>query len=191
MTIALGQGQVGYSQFLKIQLFPLQSQLIPRQKGDKILTINPSYGHNHNSNVQMFVAQFKNMFLCCAQGLFLSFLELKVNDSKQSLLATTLSDHFGMLSGLIDTCLLQSDLLCPLPHCPLHQPSERQVVVGICAMTKKSKSKPMTQILERLCKFDYIDVVIFPEEVILEEPVERWPLCDCLISFHSKGKNDS
>lgn len=55
-------------------------------------------------------------------------------------------------------------------------------------MTKKSKSKPMTQILERLCKFDYIDVVIFPEEVILEEPVEKWPLCDCLISFHSKGK---
>ncbi|KAG7221130.1 hypothetical protein INR49_017601 [Caranx melampygus] len=66
-------------------------------------------------------------------------------------------------------------------------PSERQVVVGICAMMKKSKSKPMTQILERLCKFDYIDVVIFPEEVILEEPVEKWPLCDCLISFHSKG----
>uniref|UniRef100_A0A669BKT1 Inositol hexakisphosphate and diphosphoinositol-pentakisphosphate kinase n=1 Tax=Oreochromis niloticus TaxID=8128 RepID=A0A669BKT1_ORENI len=67
------------------------------------------------------------------------------------------------------------------------EPSERQIVVGICAMTKKSKSKPMTQILERLCKFDYIDMVIFPEEVILEEPVEKWPLCDCLISFHSKG----
>ncbi|XP_069551507.1 inositol hexakisphosphate and diphosphoinositol-pentakisphosphate kinase 1 isoform X3 [Brachyistius frenatus] len=66
-------------------------------------------------------------------------------------------------------------------------PSERQIVVGICAMMKKSKSKPMTQILERLCKFDYIDVVIFLEEVILEEPVEKWPLCDCLISFHSKG----
>ncbi|XP_047247030.1 inositol hexakisphosphate and diphosphoinositol-pentakisphosphate kinase 1 [Girardinichthys multiradiatus] len=66
-------------------------------------------------------------------------------------------------------------------------PSERQIVVGICAMMKKSKSKPMTQILERLCKFDYIDVVIFPEEVILEESVEKWPLCDCLISFHSKG----
>ncbi|XP_019116675.1 inositol hexakisphosphate and diphosphoinositol-pentakisphosphate kinase 1 isoform X1 [Larimichthys crocea] len=66
-------------------------------------------------------------------------------------------------------------------------PSERQIVVGICAMMKKSKSKPMTQILERLCKFDYINVVIFPEEVILEEPVEKWPLCDCLISFHSKG----
>ncbi|XP_039665125.1 inositol hexakisphosphate and diphosphoinositol-pentakisphosphate kinase 2 isoform X1 [Perca fluviatilis] len=66
-------------------------------------------------------------------------------------------------------------------------PPERQIVVGICAMMKKSKSKPMTEILERLCKFDYICMVIFPEEVILEEPVEKWPLCDCLISFHSKG----
>ncbi|XP_038157220.1 inositol hexakisphosphate and diphosphoinositol-pentakisphosphate kinase 1 isoform X10 [Cyprinodon tularosa] len=69
----------------------------------------------------------------------------------------------------------------------IESPSERQIVVGICAMMRKSKSKPMTQILERLCKFDYIDVVIFPEEVVLEEPVEKWPLCDCLISFHSKG----
>ncbi|KAI4895550.1 hypothetical protein NFI96_022537 [Prochilodus magdalenae] len=65
--------------------------------------------------------------------------------------------------------------------------SERQIVVGICSMMKKSNSKPMTQIMERLCKFEYITVVIFPEDVILNEPVEKWPLCDCLISFHSKG----
>ncbi|ROL43951.1 Inositol hexakisphosphate and diphosphoinositol-pentakisphosphate kinase 1 [Anabarilius grahami] len=65
--------------------------------------------------------------------------------------------------------------------------SERQIVVGICSMMKKSKSKPMTEIMERLCKFEYITVVIFPEEIILNEPVEKWPLCDCLISFHSKG----
>uniref|UniRef100_A0A669EI27 Inositol hexakisphosphate and diphosphoinositol-pentakisphosphate kinase n=1 Tax=Oreochromis niloticus TaxID=8128 RepID=A0A669EI27_ORENI len=66
-------------------------------------------------------------------------------------------------------------------------PPERQIVVGICCMMKKSKSKPMTQILERLCRFEYITVVIFPEDVILNEPVVKWPLCDCLISFHSKG----
>uniref|UniRef100_A0A8C7RZK2 Inositol hexakisphosphate and diphosphoinositol-pentakisphosphate kinase n=1 Tax=Oncorhynchus mykiss TaxID=8022 RepID=A0A8C7RZK2_ONCMY len=66
-------------------------------------------------------------------------------------------------------------------------PPERQIVVGICSMMKKSKSKPMTQIMERLCKFEYITVVIFPEEVILNEPVDKWPLCDCLVSFHSKG----
>lgn len=60
-------------------------------------------------------------------------------------------------------------------------------MVGICSMMKKSKSKPMTQILERLCRFEYITVVIFPEDVILNEPVDKWPLCDCLVSFHSKG----
>uniref|UniRef100_A0A8C1SGU2 Inositol hexakisphosphate and diphosphoinositol-pentakisphosphate kinase n=1 Tax=Cyprinus carpio TaxID=7962 RepID=A0A8C1SGU2_CYPCA len=65
--------------------------------------------------------------------------------------------------------------------------SKRQIVVGICSMMKKSTSKPMTEILERLCKFEYITVDVFPEEVILNEPVEKWPLCDCLISFHSKG----
>ncbi|XP_039551173.1 inositol hexakisphosphate and diphosphoinositol-pentakisphosphate kinase 1 isoform X5 [Pimephales promelas] len=65
--------------------------------------------------------------------------------------------------------------------------AERQIVVGICSMMKKSNSKPMTEIMERLCKFEYITVVIFSEEIILNEPVEKWPLCDCLISFHSKG----
>ncbi|KAL0967932.1 hypothetical protein UPYG_G00260030 [Umbra pygmaea] len=71
-----------------------------------------------------------------------------------------------------------------------YSPPERQIVVGICSMTKKSQSKPMTQIMERMCKFEYITVVIFPEDVILNEPVENWPLCDCLISFHSKGTNE-
>nr|XP_055065345.1 inositol hexakisphosphate and diphosphoinositol-pentakisphosphate kinase 2 isoform X9 [Misgurnus anguillicaudatus] len=66
-------------------------------------------------------------------------------------------------------------------------PPERQIVVGICAMSKKSNSKPMKEILERLCLFKYITVVTFEEEVILNQPVEKWPLCDCLISFHSKG----
>ncbi|XP_061071949.1 inositol hexakisphosphate and diphosphoinositol-pentakisphosphate kinase 2 isoform X8 [Conger conger] len=66
-------------------------------------------------------------------------------------------------------------------------PPERQIVVGIGAMSKKSKSKPMKEILERLCLFKYITVVLFEEDVILNEPVDNWPLCDCLISFHSKG----
>ncbi|KAI1904128.1 hypothetical protein AGOR_G00002500 [Albula goreensis] len=71
--------------------------------------------------------------------------------------------------------------------CASDSPPERQIVVGICCMMKKSNSKPMTQILERLCRFEYITVSVFPEDVILNEPVEKWPRCDCLISFHSKG----
>ncbi|XP_011700095.1 PREDICTED: inositol hexakisphosphate and diphosphoinositol-pentakisphosphate kinase 2 isoform X5 [Wasmannia auropunctata] len=63
----------------------------------------------------------------------------------------------------------------------------KQVLVGICAMAKKSQSKPMKEILTRLEEFEYIKIVVFPEEVILKEPVEDWPIVDCLISFHSKG----
>uniref|UniRef100_A0A182JDE5 Inositol hexakisphosphate and diphosphoinositol-pentakisphosphate kinase n=1 Tax=Anopheles atroparvus TaxID=41427 RepID=A0A182JDE5_ANOAO len=65
--------------------------------------------------------------------------------------------------------------------------SGKQVVVAVCAMSKKSQSKPMKEILTRLQEFEYIRMVVIGEEIILSEPVDRWPLCDCLISFHSKG----
>jgi inositol hexakisphosphate/diphosphoinositol-pentakisphosphate kinase len=54
-------------------------------------------------------------------------------------------------------------------------------------MEKKARSKPMLEILERLKRFEYIKTVIFEEDVILLKPVEEWPVCECLISFHSKG----
>ncbi|XP_062537561.1 inositol hexakisphosphate and diphosphoinositol-pentakisphosphate kinase 2 isoform X20 [Armigeres subalbatus] len=63
----------------------------------------------------------------------------------------------------------------------------KQVVVAVCAMAKKSQSKPMKEILTRLQEFEYIRMIVFSEEIILKEPVDKWPLCDCLISFHSKG----
>uniref|UniRef100_A0A673KKL3 Inositol hexakisphosphate and diphosphoinositol-pentakisphosphate kinase n=1 Tax=Sinocyclocheilus rhinocerous TaxID=307959 RepID=A0A673KKL3_9TELE len=89
--------------------------------------------------------------------------------------------------GLDDCASMRTDMELYEDDLEDDSPPECQIVVGICCMMKKSKSKPMTQILERLCKFEYITVVIFPEDVILNEPVEKWPLCDCLISFHSKG----
>ncbi|KAI7814784.1 putative inositol hexakisphosphate and diphosphoinositol-pentakisphosphate kinase 1, partial [Triplophysa rosa] len=89
--------------------------------------------------------------------------------------------------GLDDYASMRTDMELYEDDLENNSPPECQIVVGICCMMKKSKSKPMTQILERLCKFEYITVVIFPEDVILNDPVEKWPLCDCLISFHSKG----
>lgn len=65
--------------------------------------------------------------------------------------------------------------------------SGKQVIVGVCAMAKKSQSKPMKEILTRLQEFEYIKVTVFTEQTILQLPVEEWPVCDCLISFHSKG----
>lgn len=44
----------------------------------------------------------------------------------------------------------------------------KMVVVGVCAMAKKSQSKPMKEILTRLQEFEYIKVIVFPEEVILQ-----------------------
>lgn len=61
------------------------------------------------------------------------------------------------------------------------------IKVGICAMRKKSRSKPMCEILDRLERFDYIEVVVFEESVILDEPVENWPVVDALIAFFSNG----
>lgn len=46
--------------------------------------------------------------------------------------------------------------------------SEKQVVVGICAMAKKTQSKPMKEILTRLREFEYIRMLVFEEDVILK-----------------------
>lgn len=66
--------------------------------------------------------------------------------------------------------------------------SERRsrLVVGVCAMEKKTSSKPMQEILMRLPKHIF-QIEVFPEKMILDDPVEKWPICDCLIAFHSTG----
>lgn len=45
----------------------------------------------------------------------------------------------------------------------------------------------MQNILTRLAAHEFIEVVIFSDEVILDDPVEEWPVCDCLVAFYSKG----
>ncbi|KAL7604454.1 hypothetical protein Lser_V15G20588 [Lactuca serriola] len=71
--------------------------------------------------------------------------------------------------------------------------ADRKITIGVCVMEKKVKcglevfSAPMGQILERLQAFGEFEIIHFGDRVILEEPVERWPICDCLIAFHSSG----
>ncbi|XP_078484024.1 inositol hexakisphosphate and diphosphoinositol-pentakisphosphate kinase 2 isoform X7 [Ciona intestinalis] len=64
---------------------------------------------------------------------------------------------------------------------------QKQIIVGICAMAKKTKSKPMQEILNRLQLFEYIQINIFDEDDVMNKPVSEWPHCDCLISFQSSG----
>ena len=65
-------------------------------------------------------------------------------------------------------------------------PWRSPIVVGVCAMEKKAKCKPMRAILGRL-PHDEFEIKIFEEKVILEDPIECWPVCDCLIAFYSTG----
>nr|CCA18114.1 PREDICTED: inositol hexakisphosphate and diphosphoinositolpentakisphosphate kinase 2like isoform 4 putative [Albugo laibachii Nc14] len=60
-------------------------------------------------------------------------------------------------------------------------------VVGICAMEKKTRSKPMLEILKRLEEKKQFDIHIFSDDVILNKEVDKWPICDVLISFYSSG----
>ncbi|KAM3294785.1 hypothetical protein ACQJBY_037585 [Aegilops geniculata] len=62
-----------------------------------------------------------------------------------------------------------------------------RVAIGVCVMEKKVFCSPMEQILERLRAFGEFEIIIFGDKVILEDPIEFWPKCDCLIAFCSSG----
>ncbi|XP_031404371.1 inositol hexakisphosphate and diphosphoinositol-pentakisphosphate kinase VIP2-like isoform X1 [Punica granatum] len=63
-----------------------------------------------------------------------------------------------------------------------------RIRIGVCVREKKQVfSSPMRHILQRLEAFGEFEVIIFGDKVILEDPIESWPICDCLIAFYSSG----
>lgn len=63
---------------------------------------------------------------------------------------------------------------------------DQKIRLGICAMDKKARSKPMAEILSRLDE-EHFRVVFFGDHLILNDSVEDWPVCDALIAFFSNG----
>jgi glutathione synthase/RimK-type ligase-like ATP-grasp enzyme len=60
----------------------------------------------------------------------------------------------------------------------------KKISLGICAMDKKTKSKPMREILSRMPD-DMFDITIFGDDCILNKPVQEWPVVEVLIAFYS------
>ena len=48
----------------------------------------------------------------------------------------------------------------------------------------------MKNILLRMAVNEYVRVVVFTDDTILNIPVEKWPYCDALIAFYSKVLNN-
>ncbi|AED92113.1 Phosphoglycerate mutase-like family protein [Arabidopsis thaliana] len=64
---------------------------------------------------------------------------------------------------------------------------DKKITIGVCVMEKKVFSAPMGQIMDRIHAFGEFEIIHFGDKVILEDPVESWPICDCLIAFYSSG----
>ena len=78
-----------------------------------------------------------------------------------------------------------SSLPPPLPH--PSSPSPPPPPLPHPSSPSQVSTAAMQSILKRMQFQDYIQIVSFSDYIILNKPIEEWPLCDCLIAFYSKG----
>lgn len=63
----------------------------------------------------------------------------------------------------------------------------KKSTLGICCMRSKVDAPPMQAILHRLGRCGDFDIIVFPQETILEKPIEEWPVVECFLAFFSTG----
>ncbi|KAK4056669.1 inositol hexakisphosphate and diphosphoinositol-pentakisphosphate kinase [Microbotryomycetes sp. JL221] len=78
------------------------------------------------------------------------------------------------------------------PPSPQSASTEPLIRLGVAAMDRKARSRPMRNILSRLLATGKFEITVFGDKVILDEGesfsnIENWPVCDFLISFFSDG----
>ena len=61
----------------------------------------------------------------------------------------------------------------------------QNITLGIAILEKKRKNKDLPKFINYLLKLFHIQVVVFSDETILKEPVEKWPSCDALLCFYT------
>ena len=64
---------------------------------------------------------------------------------------------------------------------------KKLIKLGICAMPKKVNSTHMKNILDNFQSFEEFKIIIFTEDIIFKNEIEKWPIVDALIIFYSDG----
>ncbi|KDN43793.1 hypothetical protein K437DRAFT_274814 [Tilletiaria anomala UBC 951] len=66
---------------------------------------------------------------------------------------------------------------------------DHPIILGVAAMDRKARSKPMQNILNRMLANKDLDIqiIIFGDKALVDDPPSAWPIVDVLISFFSTG----
>ena len=60
----------------------------------------------------------------------------------------------------------------------------QKITLGIAILETKRKKKDLPKIINYLIKLYHINVIVFPDETIITEPISSWPICDALLCFY-------
>jgi len=63
----------------------------------------------------------------------------------------------------------------------------RTITLGICCMEEKLKCRSMQYFIEQLKNFSNLEIIEFDMKTILESPIGKWPIVDCILSYYSTG----